>query len=1438
MEQFIELNRIFYQLSAPFGHAAKSDNIDLEEAVDSRMGRSINWDELVKEYRVVILAEAGAGKTQEIRHTTKALKRDGKNAFFIRLEHICDGLESAFEIGTYQGFTSWLNSNEEGWLFLDSVDEARLRDPRDFQKAIRKIASQISDALLRVHIVITSRVTAWRPKTDLQLCDEQFPITSLHEKTSTEELHLDEAPITPTDKKAGFKIYSLADLTREQIISFISSKGIEDSSKFLQEIESQDGWAFTTRPQDLEELIEFWNDNYRIGTRFELMQHSVARRLKERDQDRAESMPLALEKAQKGVRLLAAACAVMNESIIRIPDGTNNSKGIDIKSILIGWDDKACQILLNLPIFDEAIYGSVRFHHRSVREYLAAEWFSEELKNEGSRQKIESLFFRNQYGLQVVLPSFKPILSWLVLFDSKVMYKVYELEPEIILQGGDPSKLPLEIRREILISVCHKISLGLSDRSIENYASIARFALPDMADIIVDLIEKYKSNKSTTDYLLNLIWHGRIKQALPIAKNFVLNPQTEKYIRITALKVVKEIGIQRDLNAVIDVFIHESEPHDRSFFAELINSLETGSESVRYILKGLDNTQPKKRYDHDPLGYALVNFIERLDCDAASELVIGIDKFLRSEPVIEPNHCEISQQYGWLLPISAKAIETLILNKDSAIFSPESLFVLIELPAFTEYGDFDDFPLNSDISEQIAQWKELNHALFWKTIEETRKKHERPLTNFWEVWGRRAYWHFEKSDFDSITTDISSRLLLDDRLVALSLAFRIYQDNGCLKEWFNSIEKAVANDENLKTRFNEFLQPPIHPDELKRLKKEDAQRKRKNKEREKKRLKEHVDNVKWLNKNYQELRFNGLEKGCISNPQYFMFERMHSSKGSFSLTVGNWQSLIKDYGKEVAEAFRDGLVGFWRTYIPTFLSESGEIDNKIPDAISFGLSGLEIESTETPNWPQALSLEDAKTACRYVFQELNSFPDWFPKLYKEFPDIIHQLVIHEIKWELKVGTPNTSRLYILSKVSYQCDWLWDGIAPALFQALEKEPGNANDLGEALGIIERSSTVSDNDLAAFAERKCNAIIPWPNTSHWYATWIGIDPEPAIQSFKSYLATLFVQNRDDAKDLAMMTIVNLMGNRRSKSILKESIKTPQHLKELYTLMHQYIRVNEDIERANTGVYSPGLRDDAQEARNNLFTILKNIPGKESYLAIVELSKMHPVESYRNWMIKSAKERAEIDADNSNWTVERFVEYARTLESRPTNHRELFDLGVQRLLDLKHDLEEDDGSFSSTLAKENEETGIRKFIAKWCNDRAKDRYFLTQEEELADAKRPDCRFVSSLFDAPVPLELKLADNWKSSAFFERLENQLCRDYLRDCKSNRGIYVLVYRGKRTRWELPDGNHNATFDELIIALQEHWNNLSSKYPKVEQIAVIGIDLTKRMNRVKASKKK
>ncbi len=1266
---FIELNRTLFELPRDYTQGAERDDLELSEALGLRINKDLGWDALLKQYRVVLLAEAGSGKTEEIHQTARKLRSEGKIAFFIRLEHISSGLEGAFEEGDYEEFQHWLGSNDEGWLLLDSVDEARLKHTQDFEQAIRKIACDLRPAFQRVHIIITGRVDAWRAKTDLELCNKQLEYDASKEEEQKledeDELSHDDEEFDGKTKKSGrtdksddgFKVYSISNLSSDQVAVFIRGKGVSNVPEFLQEIDRQDAWAYTTRPQDLIDIIDFWNKNKRIGSRLELVENSIERRLEERKENTAAANPISLSKVRDGVKLIAAASTLMKEATIRVPDGSENSVGIDAHSLLPDWTNEECNTLLSRPIFDDAIYGAVRFHHRSAKEYLTADWFNSSLEQGASRKIIESLFFKKIYGVEVLVPSMRPVLSWLVLFNDKIRKKACDIEPEVVFEGGDPSKLPVETRREILSKVCSKIEDDTSRRSVTDYSAVQRFSNPDMAENIKSLTVKYKNNAEITSFLMRMIWQGRIKQALPEAKIFSLDSNTEKYTRIAAIRAVKEIGSDADFKEILLALLSQETEIDRRILTETVDHLDESIEAVEWIFKALEKAKDKEKYSADGLSYSLVKFAERLEPDIAYKFALHVNRYLERTPVIERRFCEVSERYGWLINCGARAVEKLVILRHPYALSSESLSIISKIPPFNEYADFESRSLTTEITELAKDWIDLKFSLFWKDVEVTRenvfiKKDER-LTYFWQAYTLGAYWNFEENDFDRVIKDITERDLLDDQLVALSLAFQIYKENERPRKWKEQLKKLAEGLNELEERLAELWQPSSQSKEQKNWKRQEAKWKRQDKKRKEERQKYHADWLGRLNDNFEKLKDKDLLENTFGEDrfltaQHYLLERMRKLRDdSTHWTQGNWRDLIDEFGEEIASAFRDGLLLSWRFYKPKLRSEKDD-ENGTPIVVIIGLSGLEIEAREADNWPDGLSGDDVKLSCRYAFQELNGFPSWFSKLHQEFPKIVSDCVLTEIDWELTASQNGQEKHYIIGKVSRSGQTLWDDIAPELLKRLKTEPLSLKHLGYLLKIIQSSSTVSDQDIAQLAAKKCKALNDLNHIAQWFAAWVGVEPDTAIEELSKYLEV--IQENTEAVSLAMNVIVNLVGERRTGSHTREGFKSAKHLKNLYLLMHKYIKIEEDINRAGKGAYSPQLRDDAQDARNGLLAILTEIPGEETYLALTEMAKTHPAENFRAWMMCSARERAEKDADLTAMSSNKFDDFQNLLKKNP--------------------------------------------------------------------------------------------------------------------------------------------------------------------------------------------
>ncbi|NJM76064.1 MAG: hypothetical protein HC852_10065 [Acaryochloridaceae cyanobacterium RU_4_10] len=675
--------------------------------------------------------------------------------------------------------------------------------------------------------------------------------------------------------------------------------------------------------------------------------------------------------------------------------------------------------------------------------------------------------------------------------------------------------------------------------------------------------------------------------------------------------------------------------------------------------------------------------------------------------------------------------------------------------------------------------------------------------------------------------DITTRSDIDDRLVALSLAFQIYVDNGRGHSHRAALKKAVLGVPELEEALTRLLKPPSMSEEEKRWRRYDSDRERKRKQKEKKQIENRQRWNEWLRENTSVLRDTSIAaKGSVwQATDYLRRELKHKDGGSSK----NWQDLTSEFGQDVAEAYRDGCIGYWREYRPKIRSENVKDPNSIPIGLMVGLSGLGIEADYVSNWPKNLSVDEVTLACRYAMNELNSFPDWFPKLYATFPDIVESAILAEIEWEFAHYDGNDPCHYILSRVAWHLDTFNPKIATKVLCFLEKyQPKHDSTVQGALEIVLASSDFNQLIFSEIAKSNVNnATISQSRLVLWLAAWMGVESHDAFNTL--ILVLKEIDDPDRATDFSMQFIVALLGDGFSQSKSKhQDYVRPEILFPLINLIHTYIRDSEDIKRIGGGVYSPTLRDEAQSARNRLSQLLINIPGKATHQALMELAQNHPDERSRAWYVSEAKQRAELDAEFDSWQPEDIKHFAKEAEKKPHNHRELFDLTVSRLLDLKAELENGDASNAELLRLTNDETMHRIYIGGWLRERSLGRYSVPQEEELADAKRPDIRIHGFGLDGPVPIELKVACSWSGNKLVERLNNQLFGQYLRDIRSNCGIFLLVYIGQQESWEEPQTRRRIDFDSLILLLKEEVKRIITQDEKAEAIEIVGIDLTRR----------
>lgn len=297
-------------------------------------------------------------------------------------------------------------------------------------------------------------------------------------------------------------------MSARQIEVFASSFCVQDTAAFIAEIHKQNASTFARRPLDLSELVATWISSGRLGTRAQQHEANATAKLKD-DPDRADRSVLSDARARLGAERLALALALTRTRTIRSPEQAldiERAEGVlDPSKVLPDWAEDEQQAILRRALFDPATYGRVRFHHRSVQEYLAA-CRLKALRDKG--MSVKALFrflFAERYGVAVVIPSMRAISAWLALWDEDVRAELMAREPEILLSNGDPETLSVSARVALLRAFAASYGEGGWPGIKIPIEEARRLAHPELATVIKELWGGGPSNEDVRELLLELI---------------------------------------------------------------------------------------------------------------------------------------------------------------------------------------------------------------------------------------------------------------------------------------------------------------------------------------------------------------------------------------------------------------------------------------------------------------------------------------------------------------------------------------------------------------------------------------------------------------------------------------------------------------------------------------------------------------------------------------------------------------------------------------------------------------------------------------------------------------------------------------------------------------------------------------------------------------------
>ncbi len=1388
--QTIELNRRFISFSdGPTGL-----HVEAYLQVAQGLNRGISWEELLKDRWVVVLGEAGTGKSTEFRHRPEVLRSQGISAFFMDITPMAkDGPELAVgsaEVGELQ---AWRDGGGEAVFFLDSVDEAQLRH-ESLGTALRKLSAFMGGANTRVRVVVSCRVSDWDSASGRQDMAD----------------YISAAGGNPNE----LKIVQLMPLDEERVKRLALHLGASDASGLAEAVRAAGAQPFVARPLDVEWMVDYWEQHGKLGTLTELVERSLAKRLDERRPNSCPPSNLAKQKARAGLMRLAGLATLSGRWSFLVPGeasvGVGHSDTIDPREALEEWSDHEIRELLTRAVFDESTYGRVRIHHRTVQEYLAAKWLHDMLDGGLTRRELERLLFRELGGRPFVPAHLEPTAAWLSLSRSSVLERMIEVAPEALFQYGDPAGLSTEAREKVLFAYLERYQgrnrvFGHFER-----AALRRFA-PALEDAVNANLGRKDLPQEAIAFLLQLAAEGSLRTCSDRALSWAADANADSHLRREAFRAAAALATDAAKRDLANRALADSSEWDQEaagtfasyFYPEILDSTGVGR-----LLRRVRPSAP----NHQTAIKTFVCYELPRTCPIAHRPAM-----LRE---LAESIRQTSRDRGWLLHGLQEMLRTIIEAMAVDEEPREELREALVLFRSGGKAPFDGTVRLGELRHAIAGKPRVRRWLFWKGVEEVRERNDGKWPkHLFQLYDKWALSKPSADDVEWLAADARDLEEPEARYLALDTLYQLGQDGVIrgIMEQVASSSRDSALAEILAAGKRACSAPEPQAWEIK-MREEGEER-----EREWAKAREEERGV--LRDNIELIR-SGEHRYILGA----LCARADRNDNRLGVDV---EQLRDEFGEEIAEAAVSGLKACWRSYRPPFCFEQ-DSPSAIPGDVIIGLAGLQLDFADGLD-PSKLSAHEVEVATRYAARQLNGFPEWFEDLARAHPQEVALALAPGIEADLRLDDGREILPEILGHWRDLPEPIRLYVANTVLGGLEAgSPDNKQSLEDALSVcrwIEGGDAKSFSQMYATRLDSANSV---DSAVLWWCALARMDPLGAVCHLEEFADLTEQKDLDEVMEALCARIDEGWGQGVS---VPELVGDTEALERLIPIVYRSIRPSDDKENNSGRAQYVGPRDRAETFRGKMFSYLKSHGTAESVAALERLAGDPRMTDHRDVLLHHARAGIQHSIQAMPMIPGEALEWAQNHAVPVRNADDLHRVALDRLDDIRMEVE--GGEFSERdLFHAQDEDAFQKHIARALEfHQTVHHYVVSREEEGDREKEPDVRVShSACAGHPVSIEIKIAENWSFAQLRDALYKQLVGQYLRPHKSRHGILLLCSRPeakrdkkkvkqatmKRKQWNVR--GEMLGFGEIVRMLQHEARSLVSMRGDIDALDVFGID--------------
>ena len=459
--------------------------IDHSDCNDHFDGILLPFDRLKQEKFIVLLADAGHGKTFTLYQIYHEAEKQGYHPFFYRLRSLPE--ENALSMLEQEK----IDVDENAVFILDGYDEMSETKRVRLNQTIHGIIAHYPN----IPIIMSSRTIAYSGQ---------------------------------TDKK---KLFTIKPITKQDIDAFIYQFGI-DVMLWNQQASERSLEQFCANPFYLMELVNIWKSEQSLPDRSDLMREIVDSRIKE-DIARNQDQSIRLQQKLGETRIAFERIALVMQCIQRYSLTQDELNRL--------YDRGFQEIMSCHGLWVMAEDGSWSFSHNNFREYLAAVSLSHM-----NLEKIKR-FITGDSNCESIRPSWNNVLSYLITVYKKhdLQDWIYKTQPTLITLF-EKDRLNDEILTDAIKRILnlHKERETWMDRNYSTLCKVASFcSTSEAVQYIIDELQMEQTTRHKQNLLrclaeFNSFYHLE-ETVKKIVSNIAFNKAEEIRVRDDAFDVMR-----------------------------------------------------------------------------------------------------------------------------------------------------------------------------------------------------------------------------------------------------------------------------------------------------------------------------------------------------------------------------------------------------------------------------------------------------------------------------------------------------------------------------------------------------------------------------------------------------------------------------------------------------------------------------------------------------------------------------------------------------------------------------------------------------------------------------------------------------------------------------------------------------------------------------------